>query len=251
MIERFGHLKLELARHGVIYSQEELVDKLFDSLPDEMYWQYFALMIKNTIKPEELAVDLLIERLESHELEIKKTHKKGHFKRECRNDYADDSANPFREDYYKKAIYHQNKSKPPRLKQIEEDEDNVDDKIDDKPDDDNDKDDRGDDDNDQGASGLLVKDPIVQERIEELLNDEINEQEDDVQNEASSSGKQHDDQVLLSNSTVIYLNVPQEGEVEVRRTRAEMLEELGLEEGKFKFDIEDEIPQSPAKDFEP
>ncbi|KAM0040053.1 hypothetical protein Hdeb2414_s0012g00389251 [Helianthus debilis subsp. tardiflorus] len=36
MIERFGHLKLELARHGVIYSQEELVDKLFDSLPYEM-----------------------------------------------------------------------------------------------------------------------------------------------------------------------------------------------------------------------
>ncbi|KAJ0940264.1 putative transcription factor interactor and regulator CCHC(Zn) family [Helianthus annuus] len=47
---------------------------------------------------------------------------KGHFKRECRNDYADDSANPFREDYYKKAIYHQNKSEPPRLKQIEDKE---------------------------------------------------------------------------------------------------------------------------------
>ncbi|XP_021996170.1 trigger factor-like [Helianthus annuus] len=133
----------------------------------------------------------------------------------------------------------------------EEDKDNGDDQTDDNPDDGNDKDDKGDDDNDQGASGLLVKDPIVQERIEELLNDEINEQEDDVQNEASSSGKQHVDQVLLSNPTVIYLNVPQEGEVEVRRTRAEMLEELGLEEGKFKLDIEDEIPQSPAKDFEP
>ncbi|XP_022024238.1 trichohyalin-like [Helianthus annuus] len=135
--------------------------------------------------------------------------------------------------------------------EAEEDEDNVDDQMDDKLDDNNDKDDKGDDDNDQGASGLLVKDPIVQERIEELLNDEINEQEDDVQNEASSSGKQHVDQVLLSNPTIIYLNVQQEGEVEVRRTRAEMLEELGLEEGKFKFDIEDEIPQSPAKDFEP
>ncbi|KAJ0499661.1 putative transcription factor interactor and regulator CCHC(Zn) family [Helianthus annuus] len=78
MIKRFGHLKLELARHGVIYSQEELVDKLFDSLPDEMDWQYFALMIKNTIKTEELTVDLLIERLESHELEIKKTNKVNH-----------------------------------------------------------------------------------------------------------------------------------------------------------------------------
>ncbi|MFS7970797.1 putative transcription factor interactor and regulator CCHC(Zn) family [Helianthus anomalus] len=305
MIEHFGHLKLELARHGDLYSQEELVDKLFDSLPDEMDWQYFALMIKNTIKSNELTVDLLIEKLESHELEIKKTHKvnhslyqqnvelyypksmiqktgspktafaaessqpksqetshsgfhggmsssttsqgpssstsiqqqsapknvfqcnivvdlkngqnfseesakqqmvflasvlesyeglvagkigntnltkedcdqidpkemelidicwamasdvrraqrfmeitgrktigspstklgfdkskvtcfkckqKGHFKRECRNEYVDDSANPFREDYYKKAIYHQNKSEPPRLKQIGEKE---------------------------------------------------------------------------------------------------------------------------------
>ncbi|XP_021979105.1 triadin-like [Helianthus annuus] len=40
--------------------------------------------------------------------------------REEINEYADESDNPFREDYYKKAIYHQNKSEPPRLKQIEE-----------------------------------------------------------------------------------------------------------------------------------
>ncbi|KAJ0622011.1 putative transcription factor interactor and regulator CCHC(Zn) family [Helianthus annuus] len=291
MIERFGHLKLELARHEIVNSQEELINKLFDSLPDEMDWQYYALMLKNTIKPAELTVDLLIERLESHELEIKKTHKvnhssyqqnldlyypksmmpkntspktavsaessntsnkesqssgfhsgssshssqsdaknlfqcniavdlknaqnfsedsakqqmvflasvlesyeslvagkvgntnltkedydqidpeemelidirwcmasavrraqrfmeitrrksiggpstklgfdkskvtcfkckqKGHFKREYRNTYADESENPFREDYYKKAIYHQNKSEPPRMKQIED-----------------------------------------------------------------------------------------------------------------------------------
>ncbi|KAJ0448892.1 hypothetical protein HanHA89_Chr17g0722231 [Helianthus annuus] len=79
MIERFGHLKLELARHGIVYSQEDLVDKLFDSLPDEMDCQYFALMLKNTIKPPEvLTVDLLIERLESHELEIKKSYKVNH-----------------------------------------------------------------------------------------------------------------------------------------------------------------------------
>ncbi|KAJ0796181.1 hypothetical protein HanPI659440_Chr04g0159241 [Helianthus annuus] len=74
MTEGFGHLKMELARHGIIYTQEELVDKLFDSLPNDQDWQYFALMLKNTIKPpEELTVDLLIERLESHELEIKKS----------------------------------------------------------------------------------------------------------------------------------------------------------------------------------
>ncbi|XP_022014411.1 uncharacterized protein DDB_G0283697-like [Helianthus annuus] len=104
----------------------------------------------------------------------------------------------------------------------EENEDDNDEK-DDKPDDHDDKDDKGDDDNDQGAFGLLIKDPIVQERINELMNDEINEQEDDFQNEASSSGKQHVDRVFLSNPTVIYLNAQQEGEVEVRRTRAEML----------------------------
>ncbi|KAJ0734586.1 putative transcription factor interactor and regulator CCHC(Zn) family [Helianthus annuus] len=278
-------------RHKITYTEEEMVDKLFDSLPNDQDWQYFALMLKNTIKPEDLKVDLLIERLESHELEIKrskvnnpayqqnvelyyrgnvpqagsprttfsaessnsvnneslhsgfhsgsssntssqtasnnlfqcniavdlkngqnyseesakqqmvflasvlesyeslvagkigntnltkedydqldpeemelmdirwcmasavrraqrfmeitgrksiggpstklgfdkskvtcfKCKQKGHFKRECRNAYADDdSENPFKEDYYKKAIYHQNKSEPPRLKQPEE-----------------------------------------------------------------------------------------------------------------------------------
>ncbi|KAM0064520.1 putative transcription factor interactor and regulator CCHC(Zn) family [Helianthus debilis subsp. tardiflorus] len=299
MIERFGHLKLELARHKITYSDEELVDKLFDSLPDEVDWRYYALMLKNTIAPEDLTLDVLNERLESHELELKKTYKvnnssyqqnldlyypkslmpkatspktafsaenvspaskesqsspssgshsgyhggssssekrsdakfscniaidlknaqnfdeesakqqmvflasvlesyeglvagkirntnptkedydqidpeeiklidirwamasavrraqrfmeitgrktiggpstklgfdkskvtcfkckqKGHFKRECRNAYADESENPFRDDYYKKAIYHQNKSEPPRLKQAEDNRD--------------------------------------------------------------------------------------------------------------------------------
>ncbi|MFS7935035.1 hypothetical protein Hanom_Chr05g00398691 [Helianthus anomalus] len=132
----------------------------------------------------------------------------------------------------------------------EEEEDDSDDK-DDKTDDKSDKDDKGDDDNDQVASGLLISEPNVQERVDELMNNEINEQEDEVDHEASSSGKQPVDQVLLSNPTVIYLSGKQQGEVEVKRTRAEMLEELGLEDGKFKFDIEDEIPHSPAKDFEP
>ncbi|XP_022031219.1 uncharacterized protein LOC110932170 [Helianthus annuus] len=104
---------------------------------------------------------------------------------------------------------------------------------DDKTDDKSDKDDKGDDDNDQGALGLLISEPNVQERVDELMNNEINEQEDEVDHEASSSGKQPVDQVLLSNPTVIYLSGKQQGEVEVKRTRAEMLEELGLEDGKF------------------
>ncbi|KAM0051959.1 hypothetical protein Hdeb2414_s0007g00242651 [Helianthus debilis subsp. tardiflorus] len=79
MIERFGHLKLELARHDIIYPEDELIDKLFDSLPDEMDWRYYAVMRKNTIKdPEKLTLDLLIEKLESHELELKKTYKVNH-----------------------------------------------------------------------------------------------------------------------------------------------------------------------------
>ncbi|MFS7970800.1 hypothetical protein Hanom_Chr09g00825191 [Helianthus anomalus] len=131
----------------------------------------------------------------------------------------------------------------------EEDEDMSDDKSDDKPSDKDGKD--NDDDNDQGASGLLISDPAVQEKIDQLMNNEINEQEDEVQNEASSSGKQPVDQVLLTNPTVLYLNAQQEGEVVIGGTRAEMLEELGLDEGKFKFDIEDEIPDSLAFDFEP
>ncbi|XP_021984699.1 probable DNA-directed RNA polymerase subunit delta [Helianthus annuus] len=96
----------------------------------------------------------------------------------------------------------------------EEDEDDNDD-DDDKSDKNDDKDDKknDDDDDDQGASWLLVENPNVQQRIEELLNDEINEQEDDLHHEASTS-------------------------------------ELGLKDGKFKFDIEDEIPRSPAKEFE-
>ncbi|KAJ0509453.1 hypothetical protein HanIR_Chr11g0528941 [Helianthus annuus] len=78
MIERFGHLKLELVRHEIKFSDEELVDKLFDSLPDEVDWRYYALMLKNTIAPKDLTPDLVIERLESHELELKKTYKVNH-----------------------------------------------------------------------------------------------------------------------------------------------------------------------------
>ncbi|XP_021996664.1 trigger factor-like [Helianthus annuus] len=59
----------------------------------------------------------------------------------------------------------------------EEDEDKDDGKADNKPDD---KDDKGNDDNDQGGSGLLIREPVTQERIDELLNDEINELEDEA-----------------------------------------------------------------------
>ncbi|MFS7996851.1 hypothetical protein Hanom_Chr12g01134701 [Helianthus anomalus] len=134
---------------------------------------------------------------------------------------------------------------------VDDEEEEEDDDKDDGADDKSDKDDKPDDDNDQGTSGLLINDPSAQEKVNDLMNDEVNEQNDDVECEASSSGKQSDEQVHLSNSIFISLSEYHQGEVEIIRTRAEMLEELGLEEGKFKFDIEDEIPESPAKDFEP
>ncbi|KAJ0913626.1 putative transcription factor interactor and regulator CCHC(Zn) family [Helianthus annuus] len=49
-----------------------------------------------------------------------KCKQKGHFKRECRNVASDETTNPFHDNYYQKAIYHQNKAEPPRMKQIEE-----------------------------------------------------------------------------------------------------------------------------------
>ncbi|MFS8009916.1 hypothetical protein Hanom_Chr14g01290931 [Helianthus anomalus] len=106
------------------------------------------------------------------------------------------------------------------------------------------------DDDDQGSSGLLIVNPNVQQRIEDFMNDEINEQEEDHQQESSTSGKQHVDQVFLTQQIVIYLHARYEGELEVPRSSAEMLEELGLDDGKFKFDIEDEIPPSPEREYE-
>ncbi|KAJ0832155.1 putative transcription factor interactor and regulator CCHC(Zn) family [Helianthus annuus] len=49
-----------------------------------------------------------------------KCKQKGHFKRECRNSAADETTNPFHDDYYKKAVYHRNREEPPRMKQVEE-----------------------------------------------------------------------------------------------------------------------------------
>ncbi|KAM0064239.1 putative transcription factor interactor and regulator CCHC(Zn) family [Helianthus debilis subsp. tardiflorus] len=49
-----------------------------------------------------------------------KCKQNGHFKRECRNSTADETTNPFHDDYYKKAVYHRNCKEPPRMKQIEE-----------------------------------------------------------------------------------------------------------------------------------
>ncbi|MFS8034952.1 hypothetical protein Hanom_Chr17g01587261 [Helianthus anomalus] len=73
----------------------------------------------------------------------------------------------------------------------EEENDGKDDEIDDKSDDN----DKPDDDNDHDTSGLLINDPSVQDKVDDLINDEMNEQNDDEECEASSSGKQSIDQI--------------------------------------------------------
>ncbi|MFS8024523.1 hypothetical protein Hanom_Chr16g01464251 [Helianthus anomalus] len=106
------------------------------------------------------------------------------------------------------------------------------------------------DDDDQGSSGLLIVNASMQQKIEDFLNDEINEQEENHQQESSSYGNQQVDQVFLTQPTIIYLHACYEGELEVPRSIADMLEELGLDDGKFKFNIEDEIPPSPEREYE-
>ncbi|KAJ0540323.1 putative transcription factor interactor and regulator CCHC(Zn) family [Helianthus annuus] len=51
-----------------------------------------------------------------------KCKQKGNFKTECTNRQADDSVNPFHEDYYKKAIYHRTNEQPSRTNQNQIDE---------------------------------------------------------------------------------------------------------------------------------
>ncbi|KAJ0591808.1 putative transcription factor interactor and regulator CCHC(Zn) family [Helianthus annuus] len=51
-----------------------------------------------------------------------KFKQKGHFKRECTNRQADDSVNPFLEDYFKKVIYHCTNEQPTKANQKQIDE---------------------------------------------------------------------------------------------------------------------------------
>ncbi|KAJ0508666.1 hypothetical protein HanRHA438_Chr11g0495851 [Helianthus annuus] len=132
----------------------------------------------------------------------------------------------------------------------EEEEEKFDDEELDQLFEDTDKCPENEDDDDQGATGLLIVKPSVQQSLDDFLNDELNEQVDDQHQESSSSGKQHADQVFLTQPKVIYLHYAFEGELEVPRTREEMLEELGMDDGNLKFDIEDEIPSSPEREYE-
>ncbi|KAM0037805.1 hypothetical protein Hdeb2414_s0013g00407551 [Helianthus debilis subsp. tardiflorus] len=113
-----------------------------------------------------------------------------------------------------------------------------------------DNDDDDDDDDDQGATGLMIVKPSGQYTLDDFLNDELNEQQEDQHHEASSSGTQHaGEKVYLTLPKVIYLHAEVEGELEENRTRESMLEELGMDGGNMNFDIKDEIPPSPEREY--
>ncbi|MFS7954110.1 hypothetical protein Hanom_Chr07g00626471 [Helianthus anomalus] len=136
----------------------------------------------------------------------------------------------------------------------EDEEEDDDDDKDDKDDQDkkDDKDYKGDDDDDQGATGLLISKSSSLSTIEDFLNDKLNEQhEEDQHLEGSSSGTKHVvDEVFLILPKVIYLHHAEEdGELDENWTRESMLEELDMDDGKLKFDIEEEIPPTPDREY--
>ncbi|MFS7947368.1 hypothetical protein Hanom_Chr06g00547481 [Helianthus anomalus] len=135
------------------------------------------------------------------------------------------------------------------------DEDEDDDDKDDKDENDNkdNKDDKGEDDDHDGASGLLITKPSGPSTIEGFLNDELNKQreEDQHQGESSSETKHADfHEVFLNLPKVNYLNhTEEEGELVEKWTTGSMLDRLDMEEDRFKFDIEEEIPPTPNREY--
>ncbi|KAF5813111.1 hypothetical protein HanXRQr2_Chr03g0094421 [Helianthus annuus] len=110
------------------------------------------------------------------------------------------------------------------------DEDEDDDKVDkDNKDDKNDKNDKDDDDQ-NGASGLLIAKPSGPSSIEDFLNGELNEQHEEDQHQGESSSEE-------------------DGELVENWTRESMLDRLDLDEDRFKFDIEEEIPPTPDREY--
>ncbi|KAJ0935314.1 hypothetical protein HanRHA438_Chr03g0117661 [Helianthus annuus] len=75
MIERFCHLKIELDRFGIVKTREEVIDKIFEALPRADQWQTFVFILKNDVLYETITLDVLIEKIETHELELQKQSK--------------------------------------------------------------------------------------------------------------------------------------------------------------------------------
>ncbi|KAJ0765620.1 putative transcription factor interactor and regulator CCHC(Zn) family [Helianthus annuus] len=75
MIERFCHLKIELERFKIDKTREELIDKVIEALPRVDQWQTFVFILKNDASYDEISLDSLFEKIESHDLELQKQSK--------------------------------------------------------------------------------------------------------------------------------------------------------------------------------
>ncbi|KAJ0847326.1 hypothetical protein HanRHA438_Chr15g0734901 [Helianthus annuus] len=75
MIERFCHLKIELERFKIDKTREELIDKVIEALPRADQWQTFVFILKNDASYDEISLDSLFEKIESHDLELQKQNK--------------------------------------------------------------------------------------------------------------------------------------------------------------------------------
>ncbi|KAF5788674.1 hypothetical protein HanRHA438_Chr09g0373331 [Helianthus annuus] len=75
MIERFCHLKIELERFKIDKTREELIDKFIEALPRADQWQTFVFILKNDASYDNIALDVLFEKIESHDLELQKQNK--------------------------------------------------------------------------------------------------------------------------------------------------------------------------------
>ncbi|KAJ0576933.1 hypothetical protein HanIR_Chr05g0230101 [Helianthus annuus] len=75
MIERSCHLKIKLDRFGIVKTREEIIDKIIEALPRADQWKMFVFILKNDVLFETITLDVLIEKIESHELELQKQSK--------------------------------------------------------------------------------------------------------------------------------------------------------------------------------
>ncbi|KAJ0456028.1 putative transcription factor interactor and regulator CCHC(Zn) family [Helianthus annuus] len=75
MIERFCHLKIELERFKIVKTREEIIDKVIKALPRADQWQTFVFILKNDALYDDITLDVLLEKIESHDLELQKQSK--------------------------------------------------------------------------------------------------------------------------------------------------------------------------------
>ncbi|KAJ0523496.1 hypothetical protein HanIR_Chr10g0494481 [Helianthus annuus] len=74
-IERFCHLKIELERFEIVKTIEEIIDKIIEALPRADQWQTFVFILKNDVLYDTISLNALIEKIETHELELQKQSK--------------------------------------------------------------------------------------------------------------------------------------------------------------------------------